>query len=51
MRRYVSYLLLALAVAGGCAIQAGCVVYPARGPGYVPGHYAPNGYWVGGHYR
>lgn len=52
MRRYLSTILIALAVFGGIAMQTGCVVVaprPARV--WVPGYWAPGHVWVEGRWR
>ncbi|GLQ51279.1 hypothetical protein ACFFJT_08755 [Dyella flava] len=52
MRRYLSVLLIALAVLGGTLAQTGCIVVaprPARV--WVPGYWGPGHVWVGGYWR
>lgn len=50
--KYLSRIVLLTAVILGLSL-GGCVYVPARGAGWVPGHWA--GYrhdaWVPGHYR
>jgi hypothetical protein len=52
MRRYLSTILIALAVLGGTLVQTGCVVVaPRPGRVWVPGYWAPGHVWVGGYWR
>jgi hypothetical protein len=52
MRRYLSTILIALAVLGGTLVQTGCVVVaPRSGRVWVPGYWAPGHVWMGGHWR
>ena len=52
MRRYLSTVLIALAVMGGTMAQTGCVVVaPRPAHVWVPGYWGGGHVWVRGYYR
>lgn len=51
--KHLTKVVLLVTITLGVSLMGGCVYTPARGGGWVPGHWA--GYradvWVPGHYR